>query len=56
VDWFGALKDGSATHPAIRSAMVELMSNAPTGRDRDDISYQRPLEIARKETSTTPTA
>ena len=47
VDWYGALNDSRSTHPTIRAAMADLMSNAPTGRDRSDISYLRPLRHSR---------
>lgn len=47
VDWYGALKSPADISPGMSMAMGELMANAHTSRDREDISYQRPLKVVR---------
>jgi len=56
VEWFGSLKSGDEMNSVIKPAMASLMSNAPTSRDRNDISYKRPLKVERPTVIPAPVA
>ncbi|MFI4979337.1 MAG: nuclear transport factor 2 family protein [Nevskiales bacterium] len=45
VEWISSLAGESEVDPQMREAVVALMRNSRSSRDRNDISYQRPLEI-----------
>jgi len=45
VEWISSLAGESEVDPQMREAVAALMRNSRSSRDRNDISYQRPLEI-----------
>lgn len=47
VVWFGELSGIDDETSVLTPTIYELMSNAPTGRNANDVSSMRPLEITR---------
>lgn len=45
VEWVSNLPGEATVSPHMRQAVVALMANATTARDRSDVSYQRPLAL-----------
>ena len=47
IEWFRALEPRAVGGPLSVEALSEMMANAPNRRDRDDVSYMRPLRQLR---------
>lgn len=50
VEWVSSLPGESALDPNMRAAVAALMAGSGVSRDRDDLSYRRPLEITKPRT------
>jgi len=50
VEWVSSLPGESALEPNMRAAVAALMAGSGVSRDRDDLSYRRPLEIDKPRT------
>lgn len=48
VEWLAALTMGDLETSVVGPLQAELMNNAPTGRDKGDVSYNRPLRVLRE--------
>jgi hypothetical protein len=54
LEWNGALKSGDEVDTVLQKMLVQLGDNAVTGRNKQDISYARPLRVTRPKNVAAP--